>query len=92
MSPETVTAMKKARAEAKRALKAIEALLEYNFDGHAMDRADWSRSCLEALIERLNVEIADYEWREKRTGCADCDGLMPGPYNGDFLEDSGGER
>ena len=70
MSPETISAMKKARTEAKRALKAIKSLLEHNFDGHAVDRADWSRSCLESLIERLNVEIDDYEWRE-RTHSAD---------------------
>lgn len=67
MTPETVCAMKKARTEAKRALKSIEALLEHNFDGHATDRADASRSCLDALICALNVEIADYEWR-KRNG------------------------
>ena len=66
MSPEAITAMRKARAESKRALKAIESLLEQNFDGHAMDRAEWSRSSLEALIERLNVEIDDYEWRTTR--------------------------
>ena len=68
MSPETVSAMKKARAEAKRALKAIVGLLEHNFDGHATDRADASRSCLDALICALNVEIADYEWHEQREG------------------------
>ncbi len=67
MTPEAVCAMKKARTEAKRALKSIEALLEHNFDGHATDRADASRSCLDALICALNVEIDDYEWH-KRNG------------------------
>ena len=64
MTPETAAAMKKARAEAKRALHAIEALLEHYFDGHAMDRAEASRSCLDALVCALNVEIDDYEWHE----------------------------
>lgn len=68
MTQDTYDAMKKARAESRRALKAIEALLGHCFDGHAQDRADASRSCLDALICALNVEIADYEWREKQTG------------------------
>lgn len=66
MTDDTVNAMKKARTESKRALRAIEALLEYYFDGHAMDRADASRSCLDALICALNVEIDDYEWKKRQ--------------------------
>lgn len=68
ISEETVNAMKKARAESKRALKAISALLEHNF-GYSWDRAYAAKSCIEALIPMLNVEIDDYEMelRQKRS-------------------------
>jgi hypothetical protein len=59
-------AMKKARADAKRALGSISVLLEHNIQGHLWDRADASRSCLEFMIALLNVEIDDYEWKKRQ--------------------------
>lgn len=68
ISEETVNAMKKARAESKRALKAISELLEHNV-GYSWDRAVAAKSCLDALIPLLIVEIDDYE-NGKKTGGA----------------------
>lgn len=65
ISDETVNAMKKARAESKRALKAISELLEHNF-GYSWDRAVAAKSCLDSLIPCLNVEIDDYEMEKRR--------------------------
>ena len=62
---ETVNAMKKARAESKRALKAISELLEHRF-GYSWDAAYSARRCLDALIPLLNVEIDDYEMEKRR--------------------------
>jgi hypothetical protein len=66
MNDEDYNAMKKARADAKRALGSISALLEHNLQGHLWDRADASRSCLEFMITLLNVEIDDYEWKKRQ--------------------------
>lgn len=65
ISEETVNAMKKARAESKRALKAISALLEHNF-GYSWDRAVAAKSCLDSLIPCLNVEIDDYDMAKRQ--------------------------
>lgn len=65
ISEETVNAMKKARAESKRALKAISELLEHNF-GYSFDRAYAAQQSLDWLIPMLNVEIDDYEMAKRR--------------------------
>ena len=66
MNDDDYNAMKKARADAKRALGSISALLEHRIQGHLWDRADASRSCLDFMITLLNVEIDDYEWKKRQ--------------------------
>jgi len=62
MTDETYKAMKKARTECKRALSALQALLElYPFDGHTAERCDAARQCCDAAICMMTVDIADHE-------------------------------
>ena len=69
MTDETYKAMKKARAERKRALSALQALLGiYPFDGHTMDRCDAARQCCETAICMMTVDIDDHEWKVRLGG------------------------
>ena len=65
MTQETVDAMKRARAAARRARTSIKSLLDnYNFNGHTQDKAIFAIYNLELFIEFATVDIADYEYKQ----------------------------
>ena len=67
MTQDILAMIKSARREAKRAIKTLQALLaDGRMNGHLLDYADSSVSCLDAFLCEANIEIADAEFQAKQ--------------------------